>query len=183
MKWGRVIGFDDGYFQRGRDPCAPLVGTVMKGPVVESFRLGAISVDGDDAEEAFLSLLPDPEQFTAIFLYGNIFGGTNVVDPRRLHELTGLPVVSVVEDPPRMDLIERSFRDRERHAAFKKLLRIPLPEPLQTRRGILHVSFAGLSRGEAKRLIELYQMSSKVPEPLRLSHLIGREVGRWSRNC
>ena len=180
MKWGRVVGVDDGYFERGKDTRAPLILTIMKGTVVEGFRFGWATVDGDDATERIESLLKDlHEQVSAVFLYGTIFAGTNVVSLPDLHKKLKKPIIAVVDEEPRGELIEKAFRVYGNIEMLKRYKSNPPMERINTRRGTLFVSYAGAEKGEVLRTIELYQLSSKIPEPLRLSHLIGRALGRW----
>ncbi len=179
MKIGRVVGIDDGFFERGKDRRAPLVLTVMKSSVIEGFRFGWVTVDGDDATDSILDILPDTSQISAVFLSGTIFGGTNVVDLEELYEAVKKPIVAVVEDPPEEGKILKSLSTHGTPSSVERYRRNPSMRPLETRRGILYVSFVGLTMGECKRLVEAYQFAGKLPEPLRISHLLGREVGRW----
>ena len=179
MKIGRVVGVDDGFFERGKDKRAPLVLTIMKGPIIEGFRLGWVTVDGDDATDSIYNLLPDPSQISAVLLSGTIFGGSNVVDLAELFQRVGKPVVAVVEDPPEEGKVLRSLSIHGTPSSVRTYQRNPPMKPLETPRGTLYVSFVGIDRGECRRLLESYQIAGKLPEPLRISHLLGREVGRW----
>jgi endonuclease V-like protein UPF0215 family len=180
MKWGRVVGVDDGYFERNKDKLAPLVATIMKKDIIEGFRFGWVSIDGTDATESILDLISDlKDQVSALFLYGTIFGGTNVVSLNDLHETLKRPVVAVVDEKPSEYLVRKALRIYGSPISLKTYNQNPIMERLDTRRGPIYVSYVGINRGEVLRLVELYQRAGKVPEPLRVSHLIGREMGRW----
>ena len=180
MKLGRVAGIDDGFFERGKDKKAPLVSTFMKENIVEAFRFGWVAVDGEDATSSILSLLePYREQIGVVFLDGTIFGGSNVVDMNILYNELEIPIIAVTADIPQEIKVKKSIL---RHGGKRVLERYEQNPPmtiLETSRGKVYASFIGVSEGEAKRAIERYQIASKLPEPLRISHLIGKEVGKW----
>lgn len=178
MKLGRVLGIDDGYFVRGRSRRTPLVGVVMKSAVLEGFRLGWITVDGNDATEAITSLVsPLRDQLGIVFLYGTIFAGTNVVDLQELYKELNLPIIVVVDDLPDDERVRRSLL--RYGSSLGVYERNPPIRSLTTKRGTVYATFVGVSPTETRRAIEEYQQTSRIPEPLRISHLMGREVGRW----
>lgn len=179
MKLGRAVGIDDGFFERGKDERAPLVATIMKGEVIEGFRFGWITVDGADVTDEIINLLTDREQFSILFLSGTIFGGTNVVDMNRLFSHLQKPVVAVVDEVPEEEKILYSLKVYGRPESLEIYKRNPKMVLLRTRRGTLYASAVGASMGEVRKAIERYQFAGKLPEPLRISHLLGREVGRW----
>ncbi len=162
MKTGRVVGVDDAPFVRGRDRYTCLVFTVMKGSVVEGFLSGEIEVDGRDALGVIADKVGEVSGVTSIMLSGSVFGGTNYVDPDELYERTGIPVIVVSEKKPK-----ESFYRLFPHSRHRL-------HPLETSKGTLYVYSSGLEN--PLPVIERYQLSSKLPEPLRLSHLVGRVV-------
>ncbi len=170
MKFGRVVGFDDGYFKRpGR---APLVGVICRGSVMEGVKITEIEVDGDDVTDKILDIItPMLDQLSAVFLYGTVFGGTNVVDMHAMGEV--IPTVAVSDRVPTPRFL-RAFELRRKAYLVE---RNPPLLPISTRRGRVHAAWVGLTEGEAKRLIELYQINAKIPEPLRLAHIIAKGVG------
>ena len=166
MKFGRVAGFDDGYFRRPGK--APLVATIFKGSTLEGIEIAEIEVDGTDATDRILEIVePLKEQLTGVFLYGTVFAGTNVVDLRVIADL--VPVVAVVGKRP-TERFARALALRGKKTAQHLV-------PLATKKGIVYAAWAGLSRGEAKKMVELYQLNSKIPEPLRVAHIIAKGVG------
>lgn len=170
MKFGRVIGFDDGYFRRPGK--APLVGVIYKGSVLEGVKITEIDVDGTDVTEKILDIVePLAVQLSGVFLYGTVFGGTNIVDIQKIGKL--LPVVVVADKRP----TERFYKTFESRGKVFLLLRNPALVPLKTKKGVVYVAWSGISKGEVKRLVELYQFNSKVPEPLRVAHIFAKGVG------
>ena len=178
MKVGRSIGIDDGYFVRGRTRRAPLVGTIMKSTILEGFRLGWVTIDGNDVTESIVSLIsPLKDQLGIVFLYGTIFAGVNVVDLHKLYDRLNLPIIVVVDDLPDEERVRRSLL---RYGGSLEIYeKNPPIRALTTRRGTVYATFVGSSSSEARRAIEAYQQASRIPEPLRISHLMGGEVGRW----
>ncbi len=161
----RVLGVDDGHFSR-RGGRVPLVGVLMRGPVVEAVFVRHATVDGTDATDAILSMLSTEagRQVRLLFLNGAAVAGTNVVDPDALP----VPYVSVV-------------RRRPTDAFFSALLRSPFGEEkarlarkyvwrqVETERGKIWVS---TNAPEGINFLRAYQINSAFPEPLRLAHLI-----------
>ncbi len=180
MKLGRVVGIDDGYFERSRDRKAPLVITIMKSSVIEGFIFSWLDVDGTNATSIILdALAPIKEQISAVFLYGTIFAGTNVVSMNELYNNLKKPIIAIADEKPDNRLIERAFRVFGSEISWKIYTENPSMMELKTKRGILYVSSVGASRKEVLRIVEHYQLSSKIPEPIRISHLVGKAVGRW----
>ena len=107
--------------------------------------------------------------------------GFNVVDIHDLHARLDRPVLVVMRRPPRFPLIRRALEHLPAGADRWRLIeRAGPPEPV---RGLL-VQRAGLTLPEADRLLAATTLHGKLPEPLRLAHLIaggvttGRSRGR-----
>lgn len=66
-------------------------------------------------------------------------------------------------------------REGEIMEVLERLIRI------ETRWGPLYL-YTDLDIGEARRVVEAYQLVSKYPEPIRYAHIIGRAVGLWREN-
>ncbi len=172
----RALGVDDGHFRR-TDKSVPVVAVLMRESVVEGVSISSIEVDGWDATERLLEIMQGKHgsQANVVFLNGVVLGGTNIVDVQKLFEETGKPIICVTRKPPHQEeFLKALAKSDPRKAELAQLLGVP--QLLETRRGRLYTLVVGVSREEAKNLIERYQITGTVPEPLRLAHLIATAV-------
>ncbi len=174
--WIRQIGFDDGFFRKS-DPETVLVGTVVRGnDLVEGFLVDRIPVDGDNATDLVSRLVKGSKFYDTlrvIFLKGLTLAGFNVVDIKALSESTGLPVIVVLRKEPDMDKIRNALRNvpnpQEKLARMKKAGRI---YEMKRVRGRLLFQKAGISKSEAKEILEASIRTGNIPESARISHLV-----------
>jgi endonuclease V-like protein UPF0215 family len=109
-------------------------------------------------------------------LNGITFAGFNVVDIDRLFEETKLPVIVVIRKNPNFKEILNALRKINQEWKFKLMLKAGKPVKVETKFGNVYVQFRGLTLEEVKELIKLTCIRSKTPEPIRISHLIGRAL-------
>jgi uncharacterized protein len=168
-----VVGFDDGPFSR-RAARAPvlLVGAVCARTRLDGVLSGWVTKDGADAT-AVIARMVLSSQFAqhihAVLLSGISVAGFNVVDIHELAARIARPVLVVARRPPRLVKI---------HDA---LVHLPDGEPkwtlieragaMQPLRGLC-VQRAGLDLVQAAEMLEATTLHGKLPEPLRLAHLI-----------
>ncbi len=147
---------------------------------IEGVLRGEVLVDGPDATDVLLRMVassPHREATRAILLGGITLGGFNMVDLSRLHEESGLPVVTVTRRAPDYGAMERALQkylpDRP------ELLRMLHAHPLFTvelRPQPLWVAAVGLSPKEATQLVRRSILRGSYPEPLRLAHLVASAI-------
>jgi endonuclease V-like protein UPF0215 family len=169
-----VLGIDDAPFaKRQREP-VPIVAVMMEGcDLVEAVAFASFPVDGDDAT-AFLAgwvgglrLRPS---LRAVVLGGITIAGLGVVDVAELAERLRAPVlVATRRRPADADLV-RALR------AAGLAERIPLvlraPRAARVAEGF-YLAHAGISRPAAEAIARRTLRKARLPEPLRLAHLIG----------
>lgn len=166
----RCIGFDDGAFRK-TDKRTALVGVVMRGNVVEAVLGSAIKVDGDDSTRVLLSTVRKaPQAPSYILIDGITLGGFNIVDLPALSKGAGKPVIAVTRKKPNDDAVRSAIDNVPNTAA--KLRRL-------SRAGSLHragVCFhcAGIEPAEARRVLERNTFNGKMPECVRLAHLVAQ---------
>jgi len=175
-----AVGFDDGPFGRHRGAPVPLAGVVTVRTRFEGLLWGATTRDGDDATERIAELLTGSKfgpQVHVVLLDGIAVGGLNVVDLPALAAAVGVPCVAVMRRMP------------DRAAMRRAMLRTPDPDQRWARverAGPIHRvgGFVFQVQGHdpadtpadvASALASLTDRG-KVPEPLRLAHLIGAAV-------
>lgn len=172
----RAIGFDDAPFKRKKGSHAFITGVVCAGTRFEGMVWGQVRQDGWNATDTICQLLIGRKflpQLHLVLLDGIAFGGFNVIDLPQLSERLALPCVAVMRRQPSLADIEQAIR------------LLPQPEKrlrLLKRAGEIHVfpPFFFQVCGENPEVIaEVLQRLTdcgKVPEALRLAHLIGAAV-------
>lgn len=172
-----ILGVDDAPFDKSQRFPVPIVGVAMEGPdIVESVALGEFPVDGEGATEylaAWIGGLRARPMLQAVILGGITIAGLGVVDVAALAERIGLPVlVATRHNPAGSDLAEAL-----RAAGLPG--RLALLERTPRAYGIgegLYLAHAGAPRVEAERLVMATVSKARLPEPLRVAHLIGQAI-------
>lgn len=177
-RYSNVIGFDDAPFVREHRGDVPLVGAVCTQGRLDGVLVGKIRRDGVDSTRRIAALLqgsPFAAHVQAVLLQGIAVGGFNVVDLHALHATIGLPVLVVARRAPRLPAIRAALLERVRGGAKKWALieRAGAMEPCEG----LWVQRAGISAAEAAGLLRASAVQGKLPEALRLAHLIAGGIG------
>ena len=172
-----ILGIDDAPFVKHQHAPVPVVGVMMEGAaVVESVAIGAFPVDGDDAT-AYLSQWIAEFRFfqavQAVILGGVTIAGLGLVDVGHLSRDLGRPVLVVTRRSPRGSELERALRAAGLTDRLSILERCP---PAVRMAEGLYMAHAGIEAEDAARLLLGSLGKSRLPEPLRVAHLIGRAV-------
>ena len=138
--------------------------------------LGRFPVDGEDATgylAGWISSLRARPTLQAVIFGGITIAGLALVDVAELAERLALPVLVVTRhDPVGSDLAKalRSAGLDNRLAVLEQV-----PRAFGVGEG-LYLAHAGTSRAEAERLVRSCLAKSRLPEPLRVAHLIGQAI-------
>ncbi len=174
----RIVGFDDASFDKFSDKEVLVIGAVFRGGLwLEGVMTDIVAVDGDDATSVLAEMIARSRfktQLQCIMLDGIAFGGFNVVDTELLHEKTGIPVIAVMRDYPEFEKM---------HSALKKLgheEKIVLLEKAGEVHEADEIFFQvkGMPIKKAKELLKMTCTRSKIPEPIRVAHLMGAGIGK-----
>jgi uncharacterized protein len=178
----RLVGVDDGQFQRG-DRRAPLVAVVISTPLdVEAVAVGDVEVDGRDATDRIVDLVGSVPQFDgarAVLLDGIAYGGFNLVDLSALSRRLDRPVIALTRRTPDFARIESALR-RYFRSDFRRrwgLVRRHRLFRVATEGAPVWAAAAGCTATVARRVLQRATVHGYWPEPLRLAHLIGHAVG------
>lgn len=184
----RVLGIDDMPFSFN-EPRVDIVGVVMRGGVyLEGVLKTTITVDGDDATEAIISMVERTrhrKQLKVIMIDGAALGGFNIVDCALVHERTKIPVITVTRNKPDMESIkealQKHFSDWKRRWELLQgtaMKEITLTYPV-------YAASWGLSTAEVRDILKLSIVRGAIPEPLRVAHLIatGIKTGESHGRC
>jgi endonuclease V-like protein UPF0215 family len=168
-----VIGFDDGpvgALRRGAD--ALLVGAVFARTRLDGVVRGWVRHDGRNATARMIELVsqsPFDRHVRAVLLGGIAVAGFNVVDIHALARALARPVVVIARRPPRDARIRQALA-HVRGGARKWAL-IEAAGPMEPVAGVW-VQRAGISLGETHALLAATTLHGRLPEPLRIAHLI-----------
>jgi endonuclease V-like protein UPF0215 family len=182
----RVMAVDDGPFRFG-DSASLLVGLVVRGKgYLEGVYSGTVSVDRLDATDAVAGLVRGTKQLSqlkAVMLDGLTLAGFNVVDIVRLQEVTGVPVLTVVDKVPDQGSIEEALRGR--FPDWEERLRlITAPETYSvglSDGATLTCHMAGIDEGEARELLRVTTLRGHIPEALRMADLVASGLPRLAK--
>ncbi|MGD1913391.1 MAG: DUF99 family protein [Rivularia sp. (in: cyanobacteria)] len=172
----RVIGFDDAPFIRGSGEKVNLAGIICAATRFEGMVWGELQQDGFDSTETICNLLLNSKflpQLHIVLLDGIGFGGFNLVDLPTLAEKLQLPCVAVMRRQPDLDAVID---------AMSRLPDLEKRKELLKRAGKIHEysPFVFQVCGEEPEIIakvlEKLTDCGKVPEALRLAHLISAAV-------
>jgi len=178
-----LIGFDDAPFPRGYQGKVTLVGAVFAGPRFDGVVIGKVDKDGCDSTDEIVRLVDGTrfaEHVQLILLQGIAFGGFNVVDAVMLRERLDRPVMVVARKRPDMAGIRRALLSRVPGGSRKWEL-IERVGPMVPECGVW-VQRIGITAAQSRSVIERFAIHSRIPEPLRVAHLIaGALVAGQSR--
>jgi endonuclease V-like protein UPF0215 family len=185
VRYIRAIGFDDGPFPRRRGVSVPLVGAVCSGTRFEGMVYGQVRKDGRNATEVIATLLEGGKflpQLHLVLLDGLAFGGFNVVDLVGLAGRLRRPCVAVMRHVPDFAAIERALQRLPTPSRRMSLFRKAGPVH---QRGGFTFQVAGAEPNEIAAALARLTDTGRVPEALRLAHLIGAAIvtGESSRRA
>src|SRR5438067_274236 len=155
-----------------------VVGTLYAGLRLDGVVSGRVRRDGANATRVLAALSRGSRfgaHLHAILLQGIALAGFNVVDLAALHTLTRLPVLVVARRRPDLDAIRRALLQRVPGGRRKWTL-IERAGPMEPLRGVF-VQRAGMERAEAEALLAATTTQGKLPEPLRVAHLVAGGLG------
>lgn len=172
----RVIGFDDAPFIRHQPNKVAISGIVCAQTRFEGMVWGEIQPDGWDATEVICRLLIGGKflpQLHLVLLDGIGFGGFNLVDLPTLTDRLQLPCVAVMRKKPNLarmtQALSRLPNREKRLQLLRKAGRIHYYPPF-----VFQV--CGEKPEIIARVLPYLTDRGKVPEALRLAHLIGAAV-------
>lgn len=176
----RVLGVDDAPFQFS-DKETLLVGTVFRGgSYIEAVLSETVTVDGLDVTDRIIAMVQESrqgEQVQVVMLDGITFAGFNVADIGNIAEAADVAVIAVSRDRPDrermrsgMDHVDRVDEREELIDAAGTVKHHELPD------GDVHFQHVGISEEQARTVIDLTTVRGRVPEPVRVAHLIGAGI-------
>jgi uncharacterized protein len=172
-----VLGVDDAPFDKRQSGPVPIIAVTMEGSdLIESIAIGEFPVDGVGATEYladFIAGLRTRAMLQAVVLGGVTLAGLGIVDVSALADRLRLPVLVVTRHNPAGSDLADALRAAGLPDRLSVLERIP--RAFGVAEG-LYLAHAGATRVEAERLVRATLGKSRLPEPLRVAHLIGQAL-------
>lgn len=178
-----TIGLDDSKFElKSHNKKTQLIGVVCQGTRMVNAVKKEILIDGDDATEALIELVMLNLKHIQYILTDTItFGGFNIADLDEIYKRTKKPIIAITEREVDLELIKNTVINKFPNNFKGKLHKIinagNLYETnINTAGGISKIYFhsKGINKAEVEMLLEKICIDSKLPESVRLAHIIGR---------
>jgi endonuclease V-like protein UPF0215 family len=173
----RIVGVEDGSFQKNVMKKALLVAVFVTGSKIEHVKAFNVTVDGLDATERLSANIRN-WTFDVLLLSGISFAGFNLIDPMKVFEAFGKPIIIVSRTKPNNKTVKRAlrahFEDWEmRWAILEKLGPIYKTVTLFGKRPV-YLETVHADVEWASQLVRALAFWSRLPEPLRVARLIAR---------
>jgi len=178
-----TIGFDDATFSlKSNVKTTRLIGVTCQGTRLVNVRSRDIEIDGDDATKNLIELVLMSEKHIQYILTDTItFGGFNIVDIQKIHEETRKPIIAITEREVDLESVRIALNKKFPSSYQKKFQYIVnagnlYQTDIQTAGGVSKVYFhaIGIEIEEVELLLKNLCVDSKIPEPVRIAHLIGK---------
>lgn len=173
----RVIGFDDAHYaDKSHGSEVNVAGIVCSDVRFEGMLWGSIAKDGLDATENLIRMLAGSKfaaQVQIVLTDGITFGGCNVVNLSELNRALGVPVVAVMRRTPDLEAFEHVVNRLP--DSGQRWESVKAAGPIHQQNGFVF-QVAGLDPTLASRVLRRLTDQGKIPEAIRLAHLIGSAV-------
>jgi Uncharacterized conserved protein len=172
----RILGVDDGPFTFN-DRSVLVVGVVVRGVnYIEGIIKKSVKRDGFDSTDVLIEMVDNSrykEQIRVIMTDGIALAGFNVIDIGRLYKTTGKAVISITRDKPDERMVEEALKNhfKDWKKRVKMIEEYPLIE-VKTVYKPIFVKSVGVDENETKTIIKHAIVRGRLPEPIRLAHLI-----------
>ena len=111
----RIIGIDDGPFNKFKDKECLVIGVVTRGGLyIDAILSTKVEVDGDDATEKIIEMINksrQKDQIRIIMVDGISLAGFNVIDLEELYLKTGKPVIAITRKKPNFEEIYKAIKN------------------------------------------------------------------------
>lgn len=181
----RILGIDDGHFNRETDENVLVAGVVFRGSDYLDVVLSTkVDVDGMNATLRLIKLINESrtkEQLRFVMLDGIALGGFNVININAIYENTKVPVIVFMREMPDLPAIKNAlkhFEDGELRYNLilkaGKIFECEIKNKAVGRVGKVFFQIAGTDEKTAQDVLKLTCKNSLVPEPLRVAHLVAQ---------
>lgn len=178
-----TIGIDDSSFDlKSGYKTTQIIGVICQGIRMVKALKAEIVIDGNDATEKIIDLIHQNEKHIQyIFTHTITFGGFNLIDLNYIYEKVQKPIIAINERKVNLDSVINALIKKFPKGYKQKIKYISnagnlYHNTIQTAGGTSTVYFhvKGMKINDVKLLIQKSSIDSKLPECLRLAHLIGK---------
>jgi endonuclease V-like protein UPF0215 family len=171
----RIVGVEDGSFQKNVTANALLVSVLVTGSKIEHVKVFRITVDGLDATERLSANIRD-WTFDVLLLSGISFAGFNLIDPLKISEAFGKPIIIVSRTEPNNKAVKKALRAhfedwKTRWAVIEKLGPVHKTSTLLGKQPLC-LETVNADVEWASQLVRALAFWGRLPEPLRVARLI-----------
>ncbi|MFW9948959.1 MAG: DUF99 family protein [Candidatus Thorarchaeota archaeon] len=177
-----TIGIDDAKFKlKSNSTKTYLVGVVCQGTRIVNVLKMPIDIDGDNATRGIIDLVEPNEKHVQYILTETItFGGFNIIDIQEIFKETNKPVIAITERLVNLEGVKEALVKKfpeTYKSKFNKILNAGNLYETQILtaggKSTIYFHVEGLKVSEVEDLLQKLCIDSKLPEPLRLAHIIG----------
>ncbi|MFX0010702.1 MAG: DUF99 family protein [Candidatus Hermodarchaeota archaeon] len=180
-----TIGFDDAKFEfNSNSKTTNLIGIICQGTRMVGMVKNEIFIDGDNATDILIELTRQNEKHVQFILTDTItFGGFNIIDLQKIYDITKKPIIAVTERSVDLNAVRKALVNKFPKKYEEKLKNIVnagdlYETSIETAGGRSKVYFhsKGIQFPEVDALLSKVCIDSKIPEPVRLAHIIGKAL-------
>lgn len=183
-----IFGIDDGGFQLFNSNWnkVRVFGVVTRGAQYTDY-ITQIDLDKDDIEATdkiiqLVKNLPNNSNIRAILHQGVTIAGFGMLDLNKINLKTSIPIVTVLTREPNIQKITNALltnvkRGKERLEILDKLPQLEYVEDIG-----VYLQVAGISLEKAAEIVKKCTAIGKIPEALRLAHLMGQSYYNYKRS-
>ncbi len=177
-----VIGFDDATFNlKSGSETTSLIGVVCQGVRIVNLIKTEIKIDGNDGTDKIIELVRQNEKHVQfIFTHTITFGGFNIVDLEKIFGEVNKPIIAINERKVDLNSVINALEKAFPNNSKEKIQNIfhagnLYQTNIHTAGGLSPIYFhrKGIEVKEVELLLQKVCIDSKLPECLRIAHLIG----------
>lgn len=172
----RVLGIDDAPFNKHQDARVNITGIICAGTRFEGMLWSQVDLDGCDATRVLITMIQQSKfykQLHLVLLDGIAVAGFNIVDIEHLSQSLQLPVIAVMRRQPDLTAINKALMNFDDYSLRKSLIE-KAGRIYESESFVFQV--AGCNPAVVASLLAQLTDQGKVPEALRLAHLIASAV-------
>ncbi|MFP3241505.1 DUF99 family protein [Caldisphaera sp.] len=148
----------------------------------EKIKIGIVHTDGLDATSilSYLIKVLGNNKKSLVMFDSITIAGFNVISLPGIEKLTGFPSIVIYNYKPSIKNLLNALRPHFIDSKIRELAinQIKSYEKIESKKGILYIVNRGVNKEDAIEIINSYQFYSRIPEPLRLSHIITSQISK-----
>ncbi|MFW9987742.1 MAG: DUF99 family protein [Candidatus Odinarchaeota archaeon] len=178
-----TIGFDDATFNlKTINKSTQLIGVICQGTRMIKVVRDDIIIDGNDATEKLIKLVRGNEKHVQYILTHTItFGGFNLINLNEIYSKIKKPIIAITEREVDLNSVKKALKSQFPKTHKNKLRYIVeagnlYETEINTAGGLSKIFFhcKGIEISNVESLLQKICIDSKLPESVRMAHLIGK---------